>query len=345
VSEQSCDFSAILVGCGSISNTWLDACSRIDGLRITGLVDLDRARAETRRDRFRISAARVGTDLEEMLRDAGPDLVFNCTVPAAHHEVVMTSLQAGCHVLGEKPMATNLQEAREMVETARKRGRRYAVTENHRHLRKVRDLRAFLQSGEIGPLTELHTDFFIAPHYDGFRRAMRHVLLSDMAIHAFDVARFLTGADPISVYAEDWAPMGCHFEHGASVLASFEMTGEIRFTYRGSWADEGCATPWEGEWRIVGRNGTVRWKGAPEFEVQTIQNRDGFLSRFDSVRKSAGGGSAPEGHEAIIREFLNCLRKGATPETDCANNFKTFAMVMAAIESAETGRRVPVPEY
>ena len=55
-------------------------------------------------------------------------------------------------------------------------------------------------------MTTLHADFFIAPHFGGFRDTMEHVLLRDMAVHAFDSARFLAGADPLTAFGTSWNP-------------------------------------------------------------------------------------------------------------------------------------------
>ena len=62
------------------------------------------------------------------------------------------------------------------------------------------------QAGTLGPLTTLHSDFYIGAHFGGFREQMRHVLLLDMAIHTFDAARLLSGADPVAVYCQEWNP-------------------------------------------------------------------------------------------------------------------------------------------
>src|SRR6266581_2652143 len=72
----------------------------------------------------------------------------------------------------------------------------------------------------------------IGAHFEGFRQHMRHVLLLDMAIHTFDAARLLTGADPVSVYCKEWNPVGSWYDHDASAVAFFEMTNGIVYTYR-----------------------------------------------------------------------------------------------------------------
>ena len=70
----------------------------------------------------------------------------------------------------------------------------------------VRRIRRFLDSGAIGAPTSIHADFFVAPHFGGFREEMHHVLLLDMAIHTFDAARYMVNGEPESVYCQEWEP-------------------------------------------------------------------------------------------------------------------------------------------
>ena len=70
------------------------------------------------------------------------------------------------------------------------------MIQNRRYLAEVRRIRRFLDSGAIGAPTSIHCDFFVPPHFGGFREEMDHVLLLDMAIHTFDAARFLVGPRP-----------------------------------------------------------------------------------------------------------------------------------------------------
>ncbi len=70
------------------------------------------------------------------------------------------------------------------------------MIQNRRYIANVRRIRRFLDSGAIGTPTSIHCDFFIAPHFGGFREEMGHVLLLDMAIHTFDAARFMVNGEP-----------------------------------------------------------------------------------------------------------------------------------------------------
>lgn len=332
---------AVMVGCGSMSHVWLEEAAKIPNLSIVGLVDINIDAARTRADEFHLGEAAIGTDLGTVLASTQPDVVFDCTVPEAHVDVTCTALSHGCHVLGEKPLADSMEHARAMVQAAQEAGRTYAVIQNRRYDPNIRRLEAFLRSGAIGRITTVNCDFFIGAHFGGFRDRMEHVLLLDMAIHTFDAARLITGADPVSVYCKEWNPEGSWYDRDASAAAIFEMSGGVVYTYRGSWCAEGLNTTWESDWRIIGENGSVTWDGGESFRAQTVAERGGFHSEWMDIDIPAHGPSARVGgHGGILREFVECLDSGAAPETICTDNIKSLAMVFGAIESAERGELV-----
>jgi len=334
---------AVLVGCGGISGGWLKAFPGIPGLEIVGLVDIREEAARKRQTEFGLEGAHVGTDLGAMLTRTKPHVVFDCTVPEAHRSVVLTALDRGCHVLGEKPLADTLEHALEMVEAARRSGKTYAVIQNRRYDARIRRLRSFLGSGGVGKLTTLNSDFYLGAHFGGFRDRMEHVLILDMAIHTFDAARFISGADPVSVYCKEWNPSGSWYDHAASAICIFEMTDGLVYCYRGSWCSEGMNTTWECDWRVIGDKGTVLWDGSDAFRTEVVASTGGFHSEMRSIDLPAASAAGKEGgHAGQIADFLGCLRSGATPETVCTDNVKSIAMVFAAIESSTSGRGVKV---
>jgi len=334
---------AVLVGCGAMSRAWLEACAAVPEVEVVGLVDLDEAAARGRQEEFGLAGAVVGDDLPAVLTHARAEAVFDCTVPAAHHPVTLTGLAHGCHVLGEKPQAETLAQAREMIAAAAAADRLFAVIQNRRYQPPIRRLRAFLASGEIGQVTTVNADFYIGAHFGGFRDRMRHPLLLDMAIHTFDQARFLTGRDPVAVYSRAWNPEGSWYDDAASAVCVFEMTGGVVFTYRGSWCAEGLNTSWDADWRVVGTRGSVAWDGEAAFRAEAVAATGGFRSELRPAEVPAEPpDDKRDGHTGLIREFVRCVRTGAKPETDAADNLKSLAMVLAAIESAESGRAVGV---
>ncbi len=337
------NLKAILVGCGGMSHAWLEAALNIPGLEMVGLVDLVEASARKRAEEFGLGQAVVGTDLARILDVTGPDIVFDCTTPEAHAGVTLQSLQHGCHVLGEKPMADSMENAHRMVEAAQACGKLYAVIQNRRYTTQARRLKGFLQSGRLGPLTTANADFYLGAHFGGFRDEMQHPLVLDMAIHTFDAARFFTGVDPLAVYCKEWNPAGSWYAHGASAVAVFEMIGGLVYTYRGSWCSEGLMTSWESEWRFIGQHGTLQWDGREEMHAQVVTKTGGFHSEYESPDVPPYTSQAKTaGHADLIGEFVDCVRSGGTPETVCTDNIKSLGMVFGAIESAATGRTVEI---
>jgi predicted dehydrogenase len=330
---------AVMAGCGGISKAWLDAIADIPSLEMVGLVDLQEEAARRRAGEYGLARALVGSDLPAVLNRTTPDLVFDCTVPEAHLGVTLTALEHGCHVLGEKPMADSMEHACQMVAAAESAGRLYAVIQNRRYDPRIRRLRSFLASDQLGRLTTVNSDFYLGAHFGGFRDAMEHVLLLDMAIHTFDAARLISAADPVSVYAKEWNPSGSWYAHGASAVAVFEMTGGLVYAYRGSWCAEGLNTTWECAWRVIGEQGSARWDGADAYEVEVVNGNEGFIRPHDKVEIPPYQPSEDVGgHGGLIRDFVRCVQTGAVPETTCRDNIKSLAMVFGAIESANSGK-------
>lgn len=332
------ELTAVLVGCGGISRAWLKTIVQLENFHLAAVVDLDETAARSRVEEFGLADTEVATDLEAALDRLHPDVVFDCTVPEAHHSVTLTALRHGCHVMGEKPLADSLVHAREMVAAAKAADRIHAVMQNRRYDPNIRQLKAFLDSGVLGRVTTVNCDFYIGAHFGGFRDHMAHVLLVDMAIHTFDAARFLMGADARAVYCKEWNPPGSWYDQDASAVAIFEMTDEIVYTYRGSWCAEGLNTAWESRWHIIGEQGSVIWDGADRFQAEVVAETGGFFSTWDRV--DVPDLTVPTkrgGHDGAIREFVDCVRSGETPETVSSDNIKSLAMVFGAVASAVSG--------
>ena len=338
---------AVMVGCGAMAKGWLRALAEAPELKgrvaVVGLVDVNPLAAEALRSEFNLTDAKTGTDLEAMLADLKPELLFDIVVPVARRDVVLTGLRHGCHVLTEKPMAASLEEAREIVAAAAAAPRVHAGVQNRRFIDGVRRIRQAIASGVLGELTALHADFFVGAHFGGFRDAMQNVLLLDMAIHTLDAARFMSGADPLAVYCQESNPRGSWYRHGAAANAIFELSGDVVFTYRGSWAAEGANTSWESAWRVIGTKGTLLWDGAERFEANVVDGTEGFFRPLVPVEVPPPGDPAQtHGHASVIAEFLDAVDSGRVPETAGSDNIKSLAMVFGAIESARTRQRVQI---
>ncbi len=334
----------VAAGCGRMSTNFLKAALETGEVEIVGLVDPEPGRAEERRAELGLDAATVGPDLRAMLGATRPDAVFDIVVPAVRHGIATMALEHGCHILTEKPMADTMANARDLVRAAQAAGRVHAVVQNRRYHPGVRRIARFLRDGHIGDVTQLHCDFFLGPHFGGFRDEMRHVLLLDMAIHTFDVGRLFAGAAPSSVWCREWNPPNSWYAHDASAIAVFDMEGGAVFTYRGSWCAEGLRTSWESAWRIVGTRGTLLWDGEDEIRAEVLGT--GRTALFNNTELLAVPPLDPRdrvgGHRGIVEDFVAAIRTGQQPETAGPENIKSLAMVFGAIESAETNQVVTI---
>ncbi len=88
--------------------------------------------------------------------------------------------------------------------------------------------------------------------------------------------------------------------------------------------------------------GTAIWNGDDAPRAQVTAQRGGFFSTMQDVEITPSPDAKCGGHEGLIREFVECLQTGRQPETICTDNIKSLAMVFAAVESSETGRRVEI---
>jgi predicted dehydrogenase len=336
---------ALLVGCGSISRVWIPPVHHIPDFELIGFVDLNLDAAKTRAEQYGKPNVYVGTDLDAALKQLQPDIVFDCTVPTARAHVVLKALEHGCHVLSEKPMANSMDEARRMIEAAQRAGKLFAVMQNRRNDPNIRAVKNTIAAGGIGGLTTIHSDFFIGAHFNDFRDHMAHILLLDMAIHTFDAARFISGADAVSVYCKEWNPAGSWYERDSSAVAIFEMSNGVVYTYRGSWCAEGLITTWESDWRVIGQRGSLTWDGARAIRAQSVDKTEALISSFTDLRVTLEPPSEwGQGHSDAIRDFVDCVRTGRTPQTICTDNIKSLAMVFGAIQSTEEGRVVKIEE-
>ena len=291
-------------------------------------------------EELKLSGVTPYDDLQKALVELRPDFVVDVTPPEAHCPVTLAALSAGAAVLGEKPMSDSMESARQMVAASEKAGLLYMVSQSRRYHAGAIAFTDLIRN-YLGPLGILNSDFYIGAHFDGFRAEMKSVLLLDMAIHTFDSARQISGADPVSVYCEEFNPAWSWNKGADSAIALFEMTGGLRYTYRGSWSAEGLPTSWESQWRAHGPNGAALWDGESAPVAGIVQGKPGLVRDAEKIIATV-----PElpfgGIAGSLHEFLDALRTGRTPQGECHDNIKSLAMVFAAVESAQARTRVPV---
>lgn len=334
-------YKVVQAGCGGMGHTWLKMLAENPRVELVGVVDIRQDAAEATAQKFGISRQQAGTNLKKMIEAQRPDFVIDVTIPAAHKDVTLIALAAGCHVLGEKPLADSMANARKMVAVAKKSGLVYMVSQNYRWSREVRAIRKAIADGLLGRVTTFNIDFYIGAHFGGFRDAMDHPLLLDMSIHHFDMMRCVTDADPLAVYCHEFNPHGSWYKGAVSAMAIFEMSGGLVFNYRGSWCAEGHNTNWNGDWRVIGEKGSIRFDNqTPPTAELVVPGSTGFKLQTESRLLPLEDSLA--GQAGSLERFIEAIEAGRQPETWCGDNIKSLAMVFGAVESARAGRRLPI---
>ncbi|GMA61078.1 Gfo/Idh/MocA family oxidoreductase [Alicyclobacillus fastidiosus] len=337
-------YRVVVVGCGGMSNKWFDYLALRTDTEVVGLVDIFIDAAKSMAERRQLEVP-VFSDLEEAIEVTKPNVICDVTIPDSHRQVAQTALAAGCHILGEKPMGASLEDARAILHAANQSSSRYTVMQNRRYNQQIRAVRDGIQRGMIGKVGAIHADFFIGAHFGGFRDAMANPLILDMAIHTFDQARFISGADPVSVFCHEFNMPGSWYQGNASAVCLFEMNDGSVFTYRGSWSSEGFNTSWESDWRVIGSLGTLRWDGTnpPVCQVVDETKPHAFIHEYKKIKLPMTW-EGQEGHWGCLDEMFAAIDEDRPAETDSKDNIKSVAMVFGAIESAKTGKKVRI-EY
>jgi predicted dehydrogenase len=325
----------IVVGAGSMGRAWLRTVEANDDVELAGIADLAVPAAELAAGELGRPELPVGPDAVDLARRVGAEAIINVTIPAAHHPVTTAALLAGFPVLGEKPVASTVAEGLSLAACAELTGKLFMVSQSRRYNKHLFAAKA--EASALGRVGVLSVDFFKAPHFGGFREEMASPLLLDMAIHQFDMARFLLDADPVSVLCEEFNPSWSWYAGNAAATATFEMASGTRFVFNGSWCSPGFETSWNGSWRISGERGTVLWDGdhEPTADVVASGGQADVVRSFDDPGQDIAGS---------LREFVAAVRTGTAPMGEVHANVMSLAMVEAAVQSAALGRRVALDD-
>jgi len=333
-------YKIVVVGCGSMSHEWIKYALENPDCELVALVDIFVDTANKTSQKFNL-ACPVFDNLKEAINSTEANLVFDVTIPASHMSVVTEAMKSGCNVMGEKPMASSIIEAKEILSVQKETKKTYSVMQNRRFIKNIRVYKNIVQSGQIGKVGMVCADFFLGAHFGGFRDVMDSPLILDMAIHTFDQARFITGSDPVSVYCHEFNPESSWYKGNASAICIFEFADNSVFSYRGSWCSEGCQTSWESTWRVIGSEGTAMWDGTNLPYAEAVKHSDTSLFQNECEKLELDTSwNGREGHFGCLDEMFLALKQGRPAETDCRDNIQSILMVYGAIESARTGKRI-----
>jgi predicted dehydrogenase len=332
------------VGLGGWGRNWNRIVRSLDDVTCVGYADSSAdARDLAQRD-FQLPQSHFYPGLSEALAATDAEAVLVTTNVQGHVPVAEAAIEAGKHVIVEKPFAPSVQEARRLVESAEAAGVVLMVSQNYRFFPAVRAVKRLLEEQGLGPLGAVHVDFRryanTAPR-DGHKHyRLRHPLLMDMAIHHFDLMCLFAAAQPTNVVCRAWNPAWSNFEEPATAYAIVEYPEARMVSYRGSWVSSGPQTPWSGRWHLECQDGEIVFESRSGRGVRddwvTIQRRGKRVQRVPLPRLPAFG------RAGALQTFVDAVRTGTTPESSGRENLKSLGLMFAAIDAAESGAPVPV---
>ncbi len=204
-----------IVGVGSRHELYQDGIEKTHAAwaQLVGVCDSNSGRVEVARRRSKDNGAPVppgyaAADFGRMLAEAKPDVVIVTTIDAAHHDYIVRAMEAGCDVITEKPMTTDADKCRQILDARRRTGRRCRVTFNYRYSPPRSQVKDILMSGEIGDVLSVDFHWLLNTHHgaDYFRRWHSQKknsggLMVHKATHHFDLVNWWLGALPVTVMA------------------------------------------------------------------------------------------------------------------------------------------------
>lgn len=348
---------------------------------VVAILDLDRGVAERAADEAEQLLGRrpaVYTELVQLLRDPAVEAVDIVTDPRTHHSIAIAAMEAGRHVLCEKPLALTIQTARAMLDAAERTGTTLATGENYRRGGANRLARAVLDAGLLGTV-HLMREVRIGGDSKVIISKWRHMKASgaiglDMAIHYADIIEYLLGpvervwgrgiiAEPLRFPADGSDAIVPDGED--SIIASMRTRSDIdvQLTYLPS----GPGTHFS-ERTVHGTAGSMsippdrtdgdvvvtlgdRVLSGPELveavgdHLRLSEATVAVLGPDGTGGKGASWSAVDSGYLAVeIDDFADAVLSERPPEVDGMGGMRALAVVLAILESGVGGREVTVDE-
>jgi 1,5-anhydro-D-fructose reductase (1,5-anhydro-D-mannitol-forming) len=309
----------------------------------------------------------VYTDYRDLIASGKVDAINDTTTLALHHQVGMAAIDAGLHLLSQKPLAVSVRAAKKMVEAARAKGLTFGVFENVRQSRGVRAMAWAVRSGLIGePQMAVMGSLggLWSPDRVVADTPWRHKKLLgggggsiDIGVHQMHWQRYVVGEiAAVSAAARTFAPTRYRRDEAGDVVE--EVRSEVDDTYmatlafeRGaigqlwwSWALDQEPVGIEGGTVVLGSKGSIRGG-----TIHAGNERMPLMETFES------GMSAAEREQffplglvdpcAIQNlDWLRAIERGADPETSGEEGLRDLACAFAILESSALGRQVTQDE-
>ncbi len=342
---------AAIVGAGWIADHGhLPGYARA-GVEVVAIADIDEAAASELASKHGVG--RVDTDWRTMLAEVQPDVVSVCVPNMWHAEIALGAIEAGAHVLCEKPLATSVDEAERMFAAAHEANVVLMADQNTRFQPRNRVLREAVDRGDLGAVYFAETVYarrLGIPGWGSFtsQAASFGGAVCDIGVHALDLAVWLMdNPRPVSVSAttatefgtrdevadargRHWEPSAFDVEDFGAAFVRFELPSgrDASLVLRASWA---AHIEGNEEWlQLVGTEGGVRNDPPVRYRL------DGGEQLTEPLEDPT---HAPGWNEAIAH-FVDCVRGDASPLVTPEETLNVQRVLNGMYDSAALGREV-----
>ncbi len=294
-----------VIGMGPIGNRHADIYKEDDrNAELVGVCDINKERADK-------AAARLGVpgfyDAPSMLKALKPDM---CSVATGgyeygsdHYEPTMQALEAGCHVLGEKPISNEIDKAEEMVAKAKEKGLCYGIDLNHRFTPAARIAKKWVEDGKIGHQLFINMAMWIHNPAE----SSPYFMIKALNPHTVDVMRYFAGdIEAVHVFAMKspgrtiWTTMQMNVRFASGAVGNLTASYDIE---RGHPMERCEVAGLKGRFVLedMWREATLYAAGNPIKEVFTNpvfggfrDFKDTFIDRLTTFTRQVSQGAKPE---------------------------------------------------
>ena len=298
------------------------------GMKVIAICDIDPARRDSAIQDF--PEATFTTEYKELIANPAIDLVINILPHNLHGSVCVDALRAGKHVVVEKPMAVNVNEADAMIDAAQNAGKMLSVFHNRRWDGDFNTIREIVQKGLIGDVFHIEAAMGGMHHPGTWWRSYKEIsggAMFDWGAHIIDwilqiVPAEVSGVDGYyhklrwhDVSNEDHTELVIRFQNGA--------TAQVEISY--------LAAIGKPRWRILGTKGAIVMPSWDQIEVSV--DHDGYLAKFHPPIK-------PSDWKAYYVNIWEHLTQGVELAVKAAESRRNIAVIEAAEESSRLKRTV-----
>ncbi len=336
--------TCLMVGGGGMAGSWIKRWTENfqDRIKIVGLVDVVPEILEKQGRALGLDPNRLFTDANDALDTVKADFCGIATPPLFHSPIGIAALERGLPVICEKPIASTLGAAKTMVRAAQKTGLPCAIIQNYRYYPNKQELVRIRDEGRLGRLQHILGRYACDYRkYGSWGKSWRHDmefgLLFEGSVHHFDMLRFLSGGDCDTLIGFGWNPGWSSFKHHSSGMYLMRMDNNTHTFYEGNSSAAGITNCWYREYYRA------------EFEAGAVEIAEGNTVHVHRSGQDPEVYEAPEipreGHDHLFDEFLNWLDGGPPSATRIEDNIKSFALVIAAMETTLDGQPKQIAGY